>query len=516
MEHRFALISVFDKEGIVNFSKELIKLKFTLLSSGGTASVLQKAKVSHTDIADFTGFPEMLDGRVKTLHPKIHAGILARRDKKQHIDTLKKHQIPLIDVVVCNLYPFEQTIQRPRVSIEDVIENIDIGGPTLIRAAAKNYRDVIVVTNPRQYPEIISALKSKTALSSEYRERLAVEAYSHTAQYDAIIAQYLRVRWTDELFPEDFSITMRKIQQMRYGENPHQKAAFYKALPPTSEPSVTNAVQLHGKELSFNNILDANCAIECIKEFQEPSCVIIKHATPCGIASAQTVLQTWKDAYATDHNSPYGGIVAFNREVPLEVALELSQYFLEVVIAPGFKRDSLKRFQEKKNLRLLELKGLEKKRPRAGLDVRSVVGGFLVQERDVWFADQTTWKVVTTLKPTNEDLRAMDFAVKCVKHIKSNSVVFVKGTRTVGIGGGQTSRVDAAWIATHKGNDNIRGSTMASDAFFPFRDAVDVAANAGVKAIIQPGGSIRDAEVISAANEHGITMVFTGQRYFRH
>jgi phosphoribosylaminoimidazolecarboxamide formyltransferase/IMP cyclohydrolase len=516
MEHRYALISVYNKEGIVDFSKELVKLKFTLLSSGGTAEVLQNAKVPHTEITTLTGFPEMLDGRVKTLHPMIHAGILARRDKKTHLQTLKKYQIPLIDVVVCNLYPFEQTIQRPRVSIEEVIENIDIGGPTLIRAAAKNYRDVIVVTNPRQYPEILSALKSKAKLSSDFREKLAVEAYSHTAQYDAIITQYLRDRWTDELFPEDFSIAMRKIQQMRYGENPHQKAAFYQALPSTSEPCVTNAVQLHGKELSFNNILDANCAIECVKEFQEPSCVIVKHATPCGIASAQTVLQSWKDAYATDRNSPYGGIVAFNREVPLEVAVELSQYFLEVVIAPGFRKDTLKKFQEKKNLRLLELKGLEKKQLRGGLDVRSVVGGFLAQERDVWFTDQKNWKVVTKLKPTKEDLRSMEFAVKCVKHIKSNSVVFVKDTKTVGIGGGQTSRVDAAWIATHKGNENIRGSTMASDAFFPFRDAVDVAVNAGVKAIIQPGGSIRDAEVISAANEQDITMVFTGQRYFRH
>jgi phosphoribosylaminoimidazolecarboxamide formyltransferase/IMP cyclohydrolase len=516
MEHRYALISVYDKEGIIDFSKGLIHQGMTLLSTGGTAAVLQKANIPFTEVADLTGFPEMLDGRVKTLHPIIHAGILARRDSKKHLKILKQYHIPLIDVVVCNLYPFEKTIQQPRVSIEEVIENIDIGGPTLIRAAAKNYKDVVVVTNPQQYPDIASAMKSKTKLSLQFREKLAVEAYNHTAQYDAIISQYLRTRWTKEVFPADFTVSMRKIQDMRYGENPHQKAAFYRSLPLISEPCISNAVQLHGKELSFNNILDANCAIECIKELTEPSCVIIKHATPCGIASAQSVLQAWKDAYATDSYSPYGGIVAFNRELTQQVASELSQYYLEVIIAPGYRKDALTKFHEKKNLRLLELNGLDKIVQRKGLDIRSVVGGFLAQERDVWFADQKTWKTVTKTQPTKEDLRSMDFAVKCVKHVKSNSVVFVKGTRTVGIGGGQTSRVDATWIATHKGGENIKESTMASDAFFPFRDAVDVAVNAGVRAIIQPGGSIHDAEVIQAANEHKIAMVFTGQRYFRH
>jgi len=516
MEHRYALISVFDKEGIIDFSKELINHGLTILSTGGTAEVLKKAGVALTEVSDVTGFPEMLDGRVKTLHPIIHAGILARRDNKKHLQTLKKHDIFLIDVVVCNLYPFEKTIQKPDVSIEEVIENIDIGGPTLIRAAAKNYKDVVVITSPRQYPEIIATLKSKTKISLEQRQKLAIEAYTHTAQYDAIIQHYLRNRWSEEQLPTDFTITMRKLQDMRYGENPYQKGAFYQALPPTKEPCVSNATQLQGKELSFNNILDSNCAIECIKEFTEPTCVIIKHATPCGIASAKALLQAWNDAYATDIYSPYGGIVAFNREVPLEVAQALSQYYLELIVAPGFNKDALVKFEEKKNLRLLTLKGLEKKLQRKGLDVRSVVGGFLAQDRDVWFADQNTWKTVTKTKPTKEDLHTMDFAIKCVKHIKSNSVVFVKGTRTVGIGGGQTSRVDAAWIATHKGKDNIKGSTMASDAFFPFRDAVDVAAQAGVTAIVQPGGSIHDEEVIQAANEHGIPMVFTGQRYFRH
>ena len=418
--------------------------------------------------------------------------------------------------MICNLYPFERTIEKPNVSIEEVIENIDIGGPTLIRAGAKNYKDVVVVTSPKQYPEIITALKSKKGITLEQRKKLAIEAYAHTAQYDSIISQYLRNRETDEILPQDYTVTMRKIQEMRYGENPHQKGAFYKALPSTGEPCISNAKQLQGKELSFNNILDANCAIECIKEFREPSCVIIKHATPCGIASTSILLRSWIDAYATDIYSPYGGIVAFNRKLPKDVAQELSKYYLEVIIAPEFSEDAQAILNEKKNLRLLELKGLEKEPKRKGLDVRSVVGGFLVQERDVWFADQKTWKIVTKTKPTKEDLIAMDFAVKCVKHVKSNSVVFVKGTRTVGIGGGQTSRVDATWIATHKGKDQIKGSIMASDAFFPFRDAVDVAVNAGVKAIIQPGGSIHDEEVIEAANEHGISMVFSGQRYFRH
>jgi phosphoribosylaminoimidazolecarboxamide formyltransferase/IMP cyclohydrolase len=422
----------------------------------------------------------------------------------------------LIDFVVCNLYPFERTIEKPNVSIEEVIENIDIGGPTIIRAGAKNYKDVVVVTSPKQYPEILTALKSKKGITLEQRKKLAIEAYAHTAQYDSIILQYLRNRWNDEILPQDYTVSMRKLQEMRYGENPHQKGAFYKSLPSTGEPCVSNAKQLHGKELSFNNILDANCAIECIKEFREPTCVIIKHATPCGIASTSILLQSWIDAYATDIYSPFGGIVAFNRKLPKDVAQELSKYYLEVIIAPGFSEDARAILNEKKNLRLLELKGLEKEPKRKGLDMRSVVGGFLVQERDVWFADQKTWKIVTNTKPTKEDLIAMDFAVKCVKHVKSNSVVFVKGTRTVGIGGGQTSRVDATWIATHKGKDKIKGSIMASDAFFPFRDAVDVAVNAGVKAIIQPGGSIHDEEVIEAANEHGISMVFSGQRYFRH
>jgi len=516
MRVKRALISVSDKEKLTDFVKELTNLGTNILSTGGTASFLNKAGIKNQEVSDVTGFPEILDGRVKTLHPIIHAGILAKRDEKKHMDTLKKNNIETIDLLVCNLYPFENTIKKPNVSIEEVIENIDIGGPTLVRAAAKNYKDVIVITNKNQYNKVLESLKTQGDLSLKEREKLAVEAYSHTAQYDSIISNYLRNKWTDEILPKDNIISMRKIQDMRYGENPHLKGAFYRYLPEIAEPCIVNAIKLQGKELSYNNILDGDCAIEAIKDFTDPTCVIIKHATPCGIASADNILQAWKDAYATDTYSPFGGIISFNRVIGKDVADELSNLFLELIIAPDFTKDALEVFGKKKNLRLLELKGLNKNLNRKGMIFRSVVGGFLSQERDVKLTPKEEWKIVTKIKPTKDELRSMEFAVKCVKHVKSNSVVFVKGTKTVGIGGGQTARVDATWIATNKGKENIKGSTMASDAFFPFRDAVDVAADAGVKAIIQPGGSIRDEEVIKAADEHKIAMVFSGQRYFRH
>jgi phosphoribosylaminoimidazolecarboxamide formyltransferase/IMP cyclohydrolase len=516
MRVKRALISVSNKEDLTDFVKELTDLGVKILSTGGTASFLNKAGIKIQEISDVTGFPEMLDGRVKTLHPIIHAGILAKRDEKEHMDTLKKNNIETIDLLVCNLYPFENTIKKSNVGIEEVIENIDIGGPTLVRAAAKNYKDVIVITNKDQYDKVLESLKSNGDLDLKEREKLAVEAYTHTAQYDSIISNYLRNKWTNEILPEDNSISMRKIQDMRYGENPHLKGAFYRYLPEIAEPCIVNAIKLQGKELSYNNILDGDCAIEAIKDFTDPTCVIIKHATPCGIASADNLLKAWKDAYATDTYSPFGGIISFNREVGKDVANELSNLFLEVIIAPGFTKDALGVFGKKKNLRLLELKGFNSKLNRKGMIFRSVVGGFLSQERDIKLTPKEEWKIVTKVKPTKDELTSMEFAVKCVKHVKSNSVVFVKGTKTVGIGGGQTARVDATWIATNKGKENIKGSTMASDAFFPFRDAVDVAADAGVKAIIQPGGSIRDEEVIKAADEHKIAMVFSGQRYFRH
>jgi len=511
-----ALISVSDKKDITDFAKGLSKLNIEIISTGGTASVLKNQKIPIIEISEVTNFPEMMDGRVKTLHPNVHAGILARRDKKDHMNALENQKIKPIDLIIVNLYPFEATIKKPNVTLEEVIENIDIGGPTLLRSAAKNYKDVLVVTNPQRYPEILKALQSKQKINKKLREQLAIEAFTHTAQYDSIISNYLTNRLTDTPLPNTVTIPLRKIQEMRYGENPHQKGAFYQQTPQTLEPCITNAKQLQGKELSFNNILDADCAIECIKEFTETTCVIIKHATPCGIATAKNPLQAWKDAYATDIYSPFGGIVSFNREIPKNVAEELSKYFLEVIIAPSYSKEAQKIFAEKKNLRLLQLPGLQQKTTRKGIDFRSVVGGSLIQQRDTKEPNTKEWKTATKKKPSKEDLQSMEFAVRCVRHVKSNSVLFVKNTQTVAIGGGQTSRVDATWIATHKGKENIKDSIMASDAFFPFRDAVDVAAKAGVKAIVQPGGSIRDKEVIKAADEHNIAMVFTGQRYFRH
>jgi len=511
-----ALISVYNKQGIVKFAKELEEIGMEIISSGGTAKILKETGISVKEVSEITGFPEILDGRVKTLHPRIHAGILANRTMNEHMKTLKRHCIKAIDLVVINLYPFEETIKKTD-DLEKIIEKIDIGGPSLIRAAAKNYQDVLIITNPDQYQEITELLKSGQEITAEKREKLAVEAFAHTAQYDAIISNYLRQRWTDEQFPKVLTMTFRKIQDFRYGENPHQKGAFYEKIPATTESCITTAEKTKtGKELSHNNVLDADAAIECLKEFQKPTCVIIKHATPCGIASADNLLQAWKDAFATDTYSPFGGVVAFNRELTEEIAQELNKLFLEVIIAPKFSQESLMIFEEKKGLRLLEIKGLGEIAERKGITFRSVTGGFIAQDRDLKLTKENEWKIVTETKPTKEDLTSMEFAVKCVKHVKSNSVVFVKGERTVGIGGGQTARVDATWIAVNKGKENIKGSIMASDAFFPFRDAVDKAAEAGVKAIAQPGGSIRDGEAIKAANEYRIAMVFTGQRYFKH
>jgi phosphoribosylaminoimidazolecarboxamide formyltransferase/IMP cyclohydrolase len=516
MKVKRAIISVSDKTDLAYFAKELSKLGIEILSTGGTARFLKKNNVKITDVSSVTDFPEMLDGRVKTLHPIIHAGILARRDIPVHMKTLEEYKIKPIDLLVVNLYPFEDTIKKSKVSMEEVIENIDVGGPTLIRSASKNYKDVIIITNKNQYKTVLKSLQEKGNISIAYREKLAIEAFSHTAQYDCIISNYLSSKWIDEILPENKTITMRKKQDMRYGENPHLKGAFYKTVPEISESCISNALKLQGKELSYNNILDSDAAIEAIKEFTEPTCVIVKHATPCGIASGKNLLSAWKDAYATDTYSPFGGVISFNREIDKSIAEELSKLFLEVIIGPGYSKESLVIFNEKKNLRLLKLDGIDKKINRSGMIYRSVVGGFLSQERDIIITPQNEWKVVTKKIPTKEELISMEFAVKCVKHIRSNSVVFVKDTHTVGIGGGQTARVDATWIATNKGKENIKGSTMASDAFFPFRDAVDVAAEAGVKAIVQPGGSIRDEEVIQAADEHNISMVFTGQRYFKH
>ncbi len=511
-----ALISVSNKEGIIRFAKGLEKLGIEIISTGGTANFLKKSNIKIKEVSELTKFPEILNGRVKTLHPVIYAGILALRGNKKHIDTINRLKIKPIDMVICNLYPFEETIKKEKIRWKEIIENIDIGGPTLIRAAAKNYSDVIVLTNKIHYDSILESLKLDGNINIKKREKLAIEAFTHTATYDSIISNYFTEKLNDELLPDSKVIALKKLKELRYGENPHQKGIFYKSIPEILEPCITNSVKLQGKDLSYNNILDGDCAIECIKEFEDPTCVIIKHATPCGIASNEKLLNAWYDAYSTDTYSPFGGIVSFNREINKDIANELSKIFLEVIISPGYSKDAIKILSEKKNLRLIITKNLDKNIIRKGYNIRSVVGGFLSQERDEQDTNKNNWKIVTKKIPTKSELNSMEFAVKCVKHIKSNSVVFVKDTKTVAIGGGQTARVDATWIATHKGKENIKDSIMASDAFFPFRDGIDVAAEAGVKAIIQPGGSIRDDEVINAANEHGISMVFSGKRYFKH
>jgi phosphoribosylaminoimidazolecarboxamide formyltransferase/IMP cyclohydrolase len=516
MNIKRALISVSDKDGIIKFTNGLKKLNIDIISTGGTGKFLKKFNIKIKEVSELTNFPEILDGRVKTLHPVIHAGILAMRNNRKHMDVINRFKIKPIDIVICNLYPFEKTIKKDNVNWQEVIENIDIGGPTLIRAAAKNYKDVIVATNKNQYESILESLKIKGNLYIKEREQLAIEAFTHTAIYDSIISNYLREKLNNHILPNNNVIALKKLLSLRYGENPHQKGIYYKSIPEILEPCISNSVKIHGKDLSYNNILDSDCAIECIKEFNDPTCVIIKHATPCGIASHQNLLKAWYYAYATDTYSPFGGIVAFNREVNGDIGKDLSKIFLEVIIAPSFSKDALKILCEKKNLRLIILKNLDKKINRKGFVMRSVVGGFLSQERDIKKINKDDWIIVTKKIPTKNELISMEFAVKCVKHIRSNSVVFVKDTKTVAIGGGQTARVDAAWIATQKGKENIKNSIMASDAFFPFRDGIDVAAEAGVKAIIQPGGSIRDDEVINAADEHDISMVFSGQRYFRH
>ena len=516
MNIKRALISVSNKENLINFATGLNKLNIEIISTGGTANFLKKTNLKIKEVSDLTKFPEILDGRVKTLHPTIHAGILAKRENNKHMDILHEYNISAIDIVICNLYPFEETIKNKKSNWNDIIENIDIGGPTLIRAAAKNYKDVIVVTNKNNYDFVLDLLRINGDLNLQQREKLAIEAFTHTAIYDSIISNYLRNKLTNQVFPSEKVIPLRKFNEMRYGENPHQRGVFYKSIPEINEPCISNSIKLQGKDLSYNNILDGDCAVECIKEFKEPTCVIIKHATPCGIASNKNILDAWYNAFATDTYSPFGGIVSFNREVNSKLALELSKIFLEVIIAPNYSEGAKKIFSEKKNLRLILIKNLANNISRDGVTIKSVVGGYLSQERDIKKFDRDKWRIVTKKIPTKDDLDSMGFAVKCVKHIKSNSVVFVKKTKTVAIGGGQTSRVDATWIAANKGKDNINDSIMASDAFFPFRDGIDVAAEAGVKAIIQPGGSIRDDEVINAANEHNIAMVFSGHRYFRH
>ena len=515
-----ALLSVSDKTGLVEFARGLADAGVALLSTGGTAKALAAAGLDVTEIDAYTGFPEMLDGRVKTLHPKVHAGILARRDSSEHAATLAAHGIPPIDLVVVNLYPFRETIARAGCTLAEAIENIDIGGPTLVRAAAKNYAGVGVVVDPDDYDALLHELKSNAgALTAATRFRLAQKAFSHTAAYDGAISNYLTARdetGTARPFPDRFNWQGAKLQDLRYGENPHQQAAFYRDETPAGG-TIAAARQLQGKELSYNNIADSDAAWECVKTFSQTACVIVKHANPCGAAVAATPLEAYRKALATDPTSAFGGIIAFNREVDAETADAVGAQFVEVLIAPSYTAEALERNAKKANVRVLKL--ALPMVPQRAWDSKRVGGGMLIQTPDIDNLAVGELKVVTKKRPTAAQLNDLLFAWRVAWFVKSNAIVYCAGGATLGIGAGQMSRVDSTRIAAVKAANaglSLAGSVVASDAFFPFRDGLDVVADNGAIAVIQPGGSMRDAEVIAAADERGIAMVFTGIRHFRH
>ena len=510
-----AIISVSDKTGIIEFAKELEKLGVEIVSTGGTAKALGDAGIKVVNVSDVTGFPECLDGRVKTLHPKIHGGLLAIRNNPEHMKQIRGLGIDPIDMVVINLYPFKQTILKEHVELEEAIENIDIGGPTMLRAAAKNYQDVAVIVDPADYAIVIDELKASGDVSKKTKFKLAYKVFEHTSHYDALIAKYLRDRLGEEFFPQTLTLTFEKVQDMRYGENPHQKAVFYKEIG-AAAGSLASAKQLHGKELSFNNINDANGALDLLKEFEEPTVVAVKHANPCGVGSAGNIYGAYMKAYEADPVSIFGGIVAANREVDAATAEEINKIFVEIVIAPSYSEEALKILTQKKNIRVLKLNGIAEKLPAGSYDMKKVAGGLLVQNYDKELLDAGEIKYVTDKKPTPGQMEDMIFAMKVVKHTKSNAIVIAKDKRTVGIGPGQVNRITAARIAIENGGENTEGAVMASDAFFPFPDCVEAAAKAGIAAIIQPGGSLKDQESIDACNRRGIAMIFTGMRHFKH
>ncbi|PTB86199.1 bifunctional phosphoribosylaminoimidazolecarboxamide formyltransferase/inosine monophosphate cyclohydrolase [Pseudidiomarina aestuarii] len=514
-----ALISVSDKTGIVDFAKALIARGVHILSTGGTAKLLREHSIAVTDVSEHTGQVEIMNGRVKTLHPKIHGGILARRGVDEAV--MAEQDIAPIDMVVVNLYPFAETVAAPDCSHEDAVENIDIGGPTMVRAAAKNHRDVTIVVNASDYDRVLTEMDAHAnSLTFETRFDLAIRAFEHTAQYDGMIAQYFgaRLPGQESPFPRTFNIQLEKKQDLRYGENSHQSAAFYTETKP-AEASVATAQQLQGKALSFNNIADTDAALECVKSFAQPACVIVKHANPCGVAIGDNCLEAYQRAFKTDPTSAFGGIIAFNRELDGETARAIvEQQFVEVIIAPKVSADARAAVAAKTNVRLLECGEWSSERP-ATYDYKRVNGGLLVQDNDQGQITAADLKVVTTVQPTAEQLEDLLFCWKVAKFVKSNAIVYARAGMTIGVGAGQMSRVYSAKIAGIKAADEnleVAGSVMASDAFFPFRDGIDAAAAAGISAIIQPGGSIRDDEIIAAANEHGIAMVFTGMRHFKH
>lgn len=515
-----ALISVSDKNGIVDFARALQELNIELLSTGGTFRLLKENNISVTEVSDYTNFPEMMDGRVKTLHPKVHGGILGRRGVDDEV--MEEHSIKPIDMVVVNLYPFASTVSDPTCTLPDAIENIDIGGPTMVRSAAKNHKDVAVLVNNSDYAEVVEELKKNQGqLKYQTRYELMVKAFEHTAGYDGMIANHFGARGTDNTardFSNTFNMQYFKTQEMRYGENPHQKAAFYTEASPT-EASVATAKQLQGKELSFNNIADTDAALECVKQFDEPACVVVKHANPCGVAVASDIGAAYELAFATDPESAFGGIIAFNRELDSKTARAICEkQFVEVIIAPTVSADASAVVAEKKNVRLLACGMWDSQRPN-DFDYKRVNGGLLIQDRDNGMVCERDLKVASKRIPTSSEMSDMLFAWKVAKMVKSNAIIYAKNNQTIGVGAGQMSRINSARIAgikaEHAGLDVV-GAVMASDAFFPFRDGIDNAGKAGISCIIQPGGSMRDDEVITAANEHGMAMVFTGMRHFRH
>jgi len=511
-----ALISVSDKTNVVDLAKSLIELDIEILSTGGTAAALRQQGITVTDVSQVTGFPEIMDGRVKTLHPMIHGGLLGRRDQDGPV--MQKHGIKPIDLLIVNLYPFESTVSRPDCSRKEAIENIDIGGPAMIRAAAKNHEHVAVVVDPSDYDDIVAELNStEVSLSNASRRRLATKAFAHTAGYDAAIWNYLHEEDTDNRFPETYTLALKKDKELRYGENPHQGAALYR-LPKVVPGTVISAHQHQGKSLSYNNIADADAALECVKSLQQIACVIVKHANPCGVGIASSTLQAYEKAYATDPTSAFGGIIAVNEVVDAELSNTIiDRQFVEVIVAPGYSSEAMEVFERKPNIRVLETGLLSP--TEAGKRIHQVAGGVLVQDTDIESLEQTALKVVTDRQPDDQELSDAMLAWEIARFVKSNAIVYCKDGATVGIGAGQMSRVMSAKIAAWKAEEAglaIGGAAMASDAFFPFRDGIDIAADHGIGVVIQPGGSVRDEEVISAANEHGMAMLFTGIRHFFH
>ncbi|MGX7030018.1 bifunctional phosphoribosylaminoimidazolecarboxamide formyltransferase/IMP cyclohydrolase [Vagococcus zengguangii] len=509
-----ALISVSDKTGVVEFAKALVALDFEIISTGGTKQLLDEAGLTTIAIDEVTGFPEMLDGRVKTLHPMIHGGLLARRDLATHLEKVKEHQIELIDLVYVNLYPFKETLAKPDATHELIIENIDIGGPSMLRSAAKNYAAVTTLVSPQDFERVLTELEAIGETSLTTREYLAAKVFSHTAYYDALIAQYMNQKvgiQTPEVLVNGYELQ----QTLRYGENNHQAASFYRQ-PFSTSGSLVNAEQLNGKELSYNNLRDADAAVRIIQDFTEPTVAVLKHMNPCGIGTGTTIEDAFVAAYEADPVSIFGGIVVLNREVDAATAERMHQIFLEIIIAPSYTPEALAILSKKKNLRVLALDLTREEADVAPVELTSVLGGVLVQDLDTATEQDEQWEVVTKRQPTEEELAALSFAWKAVKHVKSNAIVITNATRTLGVGAGQMNRIGSLKIAAEQAADQLEGAVVGSDAFFPMSDSIEFLASHGIKAVIQPGGSIKDAEVIALADEHDITMIFTGTRHFKH